>query len=194
MTKTQLCNNDTSCNSDTQTQDINTILKSSSIHTYLLLLSRSNNNDNELCNDDTLPLIQEYIPRWIEILSKQCYLKIIYYLVCNEICHNNGLVKVFGGDVGNTTKELNILRKYGIIEVTSINDKYVRVFNAHKQVFNIDFWHFNKAVFYRLSKYGKAFFCDVPFEKLLPPHNLSMVNNWKKNFRFLIENVKLSWS
>lgn len=184
MNKIQLCNRDTSCNDDTQIKDIDTILRSSSsIHTYLLLLNRSNNNNNRLCNDDTLPIVQEYIPRWIEILYKPHYLKIIFYLVCNGICYTNGLVKIFGGDVGNTTKELNILRKYGIIKVASINDKDVRVFNAHRQVFNIDFWHFKKAVFYRLSKYGKAFYCDIPFNRLLPPHIFSLVDNWKEKLK-----------
>jgi hypothetical protein len=184
MNKKELCNNDTSCNTDTQTWDICTILrKSSSIHTYLLLPNRSNNSNKRLCKDDTLPFIQEHIPHWIKILSNPRYLKTIYYLVCNGICHTNGLVKVFGGDVGNTTKELNILRKYGIIEIAPDDDKDIRVFNAHKKVFNLDLYHFKKAVFYRLTKYGKAFYCNVPFDKLLPRYIFEVVDKWKEKLR-----------
>ena len=192
------------CNKDTElSEDVYNIIKSSSVCSSRLLLLPSNtySSPSEFCGI-SIELLQGSYPKWIGIFNKPDYLKIIYYLVVNDICHASGLVKVFGGDPYNTSKRLTILQKYGIIkEVT--HDENLKKLYVHRQVFRIDPWHFTKARFYRLTKSGNVFYFETPFEEFLPSHMIKMADNWKQRLatthreiekeEFKIDKIKENW-
>jgi len=77
----------------------------------------------ELSNNILYPLFIENLEKWIGILFKTDYLKIIYFLKKNKFCHARGFAKIFHMDLGNTNKKLDILLSYGIIELVE-KEKY----------------------------------------------------------------------
>jgi hypothetical protein len=174
--KTELCKNIHNIE-----KDVYSIVKSSVVYIQqLLLLSKTNPEPtSKLCIGDT-QLLARFLPRWIELLQKPESLKIVYYLVVNGTCYARGLVKVFGGDSRNVSLQLDILKKYGIAEEIRAEDGDVRRLFAQRKTFRISSWHFDKAIFYRLTPLGKAFFCNVQYEKFLEPHVLQQADKWMK--------------
>lgn len=190
--KEKLCNNDTQLSTDKPRvelckdvhnfeESVYNIIKSSVVYIQQLLLLSSNNplSSSKLSNYDTQLLVR-FLPRWIERLQNPGYLKIIYFLVVNGFCYTRGLVKVFGGDSSNISKQLEILKKYGIIEEIEHENRDVTRLYAQRKAFRIYNWHFNKAIFYRLTKMGKAFFCNVQFDQFLESRVIQQTDKWRK--------------
>jgi predicted transcriptional regulator len=173
------------CNDIHNSEDnLNNIIKSSVVYVQQLLLLSSNTNpsSSELCNIDT-HLMVKFLPKWIEIIQKSDYLKIVYYLIINGICHARGIAKVYGGDSQNISKQLEILKKVGIIEDIESDDEDVKKLFSLRRVFNLSKWHFDKAVFYKLSKCANLFFFNVDFKNFLEPFMIKQADLWTKRLR-----------
>ena len=144
------------CKNDTQLKEYyNNIIKSYvSYSQQLLLLFKSEKLKKELCNSN-IHLFSKYYIKWIEIIHKEKYLKIVFFLISNGICYVNGLRKIFGGETSNLSKDLDRLQQWGIIKVVKNKNIDVHELYTHKEVFRIDDWHFNKTIFYELTDMAK---------------------------------------
>lgn len=125
-------------------------------------------------------MFKEYLQKWIGLLFKSDYLKIIYYLLQNKFCHPSGLVKTFHEDVGNVSKRLHTLAKYHIIQIAD-RKKYNSDLYKHRKAFGIDDWHFEKAYWYTLTDLGRLFFKPFDFSISLDSTVIDRVKNWKKH-------------
>jgi len=165
----------------TNQNDNDKVFESSGVvyYNYYYLLNNSTTNNSKLCNNRHYLILREHYFKWIEMYSKPDYLKIIYQLVKNKLCHVRGLVKLFHDDIRNVSKKLDVLQKYSIIERVNNKEKYENLLYAHRKAFNIDDWHFKKAEWYKLTDTGNKFFSNLDFNLSLHPTIIEKVDNYK---------------
>ena len=132
----------------------------------------------ELCNELT-QLDSFFWIEWTNLLKYENYVEIIYFLLQNEVCYANGLCKIFSVDLRNAKTRLSHLEILGIVEVVPKEEYRNTAIFSQKKYFGLYDYHFNKAVFYRLTKLAKAFFREVSYENVLNAGYIERVNNFR---------------
>jgi hypothetical protein len=175
----------------TENNDNDSVFKSSSVVLYdnYYSLKRYIHSNKKLCNNIHYSVFRNNLDKWIEILFKTDYLKIICYLVKNNICHLRGFVKIFHEDSGNISKKINNLLKYGIIKSID-KEKFENVLYKHRKAFRIDDYHFNKAEVYQLTELGLKFYGNLDFTKSLHPLIIQQINNYTKELNKTNEKIQ----
>lgn len=175
----------------TNSDDNDAVFDSSTVGIYNYYYYIKNNlfNYTEFCKNVQYPLFKENLDKWIGLLFKPEYLKIIFYLIELELCHVGGLVKTLHEDVGNLSKKLQNLSKYGIIELAD-KEKYKNPLYKHKRAFRIDDWHFEKADWYKLTELGSLFYGHLDYSISVTPNIIASAKNWKVSLQKTIKQMK----
>jgi hypothetical protein len=179
-------NNKSSVNTYTTNKNDNgQCSESSSVHIYNYYYSTKNIgiSNKEWCNSLHYPVFCSNLDKWIIFIFKPDYLKIIYYLVENKYCHAKGLVKTLHYDIKNIQTKLQNLLKYGIIQIVESNKKYSTDLYNHRRAFRIDDWHFERAVWYKLTDIGYLFYGGFDYSKSIDHTSIDNIKNWSKSLR-----------
>ena len=171
-------------NYTTKDNDNDQCSKSSSVSIYNYYYSIKNNGvtNKEWCNSIHYSIFRSNLDKWIDFIFKPDYLKIIFYLIENKYCHAKGFVKTLHEDIGNISKKLETLAKYGIIQIVD-KEKYSSDLYKHRRAFRIDDWHFERADWYKLTDIGYLFFKDFDYSKSIDLVVIDNIKNWQISLR-----------
>ena len=143
---------------------------------------------NELSENISQPnLSLKNVIDFLKVLVDEKKSAIVYFLIENDVCYQNGLRKVFPLLLKNKlTIEncLTSLRGAGIIEEVPKEDykkeEEIKSLSYHKKVFGLSDYHFNKVVFYRLTPPAKEYFSRIDWDKILSKKTIQEVQHYKK--------------
>ncbi len=167
--------------------------------TELQLLLRDTHFNKEFCSctseqhtssgDDefwraTSELAEYFVLDWLNLLRNEDYIKILCLLSDGNVCYISELNKIFQFNYKLAQFYLSHLEKLRIIKripKKTYNDE-VEIQNllAHKQAFHLSQYHFNKAIFHKLTDLGQAFTSDMAFNRLLNKATFDRISEHKQ--------------
>jgi len=138
---------------------------------------------NEFCSH-TSELAKYFVLDWLNLLRNEDYLKILCLLSEGNVCYISELNKIFQFDYKLAQFYLRHLEKLQIVKripkETYKDEVEIQSLLAHKQAFHLSQYHFNQAIFYKLTDMGQAFTSGIAFDRLLSKATFCRISEHKR--------------
>ena len=126
---------------------------------------------------------------WVGVLKNQKQMEIICYLVSNNAGYLQGFSKVFCENQSNIRARLQSLETLGIIETVPEMEKKTSLY-SQKKYFGLYDYHFDKAVFYRLTDLARSFFSGISYDLFLNKWIVDRISSYRLFLRQTHERIE----